>query len=302
MRKKWLVIGCAVVAVSILLFAASIKIASKILGENPHLAVGSGVGMIEVKGLIVDPQETVKQLHTFAKDDRVKAIVLRIDSPGGVVGPSQEIYEEVKKVSAKKKVVVSMGSIAASGGYYIAVPAQTIYANPGTITGSIGVLMKFTNFEGVMDKVGMRAFTLKSGKFKDVGSPLRPMSEEDRAMLQGVIDSTYGQFVKAVAEGRKMPVEEITRIADGRILTGEQAKAAKLVDKLGTLQDAIAEAGRLAGIKEEPQVIYPPKKKRHFLDLLVEESAVQIGNMVRRDGNLRGNGFSLNYELNGIDQ
>jgi protease-4 len=216
-----------------------------------------------------------------------------------VVGPSQEIYTEVKKLAARKKVVVSMGSVAASGGYYIAAPANVIFANPGTITGSIGVLMKFTNVEGLMGKIGMKAFTLKTGKFKDVGSPLRPMSDEEKAMLQSVIDSTQGQFVTAVAEGRKLPREQVASIADGRIFTGEQAKEVKLVDKLGTLQDAIDEAGRLAGIKGEPQLIRPPKKKKLLLDLLAEETASRIGSLVRKESGLNINGFSVNYEVYG---
>jgi len=219
---------------------------------------------------------------------------MRIDSPGGVVGPSQEIYAEVKKLTAAKKVVVSMGSLAASGGYYIAAPAVMIIANPGTITGSIGVLMKFSNVEGLMGKIGMKAFTLKTGKYKDAGSPVRPMSDQDKAMLQGVIDSAHGQFVKAVAEGRKLPVEEIRRIADGRIFTGEKALALKLVDRLGTLQDAVEEAGKLAGIKGEPQVIRPARKKKLLLDMLVEEAAAHIGSLVEQQS-----GFSVNYEMDG---
>jgi len=242
--------------------------------------------------VILDSEETVKQLNELKKNDRVKAVVLRIDSPGGVVGPSQEIYAEVKKLGAIKKVVVSMGSLAASGGYYIAAPAAMIMANPGTITGSIGVLMKFSNIEGLMGKIGMKAFTLKTGNYKDAGSPTRPMTDQDKAMLQNVIDNAHNQFVKAVAEGRRLPVEEIRKIADGRIFTGEQAMALKLIDRIGTLQDAIEEAGKMAGIKGEPQVIRPARKKRLLLDMLVEESASRISELVKKE-----NGFSVNYEL-----
>jgi protease-4 len=185
-----------------------------------------------------------------------------------------------------------MGSVAASGGYYIAAPATTIFANPGTITGSIGVLMKFSNIEGLMDKVGMKSFTLKTGKFKDAGSPVRQMTDEERAMLQGVIDSTHAQFVRAVAEGRKLPEAKVREIADGRIFSGEQALALKLVDRLGTMQDAIDEAGRLGGISGEPQIIRPPKKKKFLLDMLVEESAGRVDRILGS-----GRGLSLNYEL-----
>lgn len=283
MKQKWLWIGLAVGSAFTLFFVVAIGIASLFMGEDTGFK-GDGVGVVEIKGLIVDSQETVRQLLDLKKEDHVKAVVVRIDSPGGVVGPSQEIHDEVKKLAARKKVLVSMGSVAASGGYYIAAPATKIYSNPGTITGSIGVLMKFSNMEGLMEKVGLKAFTLKTGQFKDAGSPLRPMQPEERALLQGVIDSAHGQFVRAVAEGRKLPLEEVKKIADGRVFTGEQALALKLVDKLGTLQDAIEEAGRLGGIEGEPQVIHPPKKKKRFLDLLVAETASSIASTIGPDG------------------
>lgn len=295
MKNRWLWIAIALSVAFLLVLTGSIIVATLFFGDDEKLVTGSGIGVVEVKGVILDSQETVKQLHDFGRDDDVKAVVLRVDSPGGVVGPSQEIHQEVKKLAAKKKVVVSMGSLAASGGYYISAPATLIYANPGTITGSIGVLMKFSNIEGLMDKIGMKSFTLKTGKYKDSGSPVRPMTEEEKSLLQGVIDSTHGQFVKAVAEGRKIPLDQVKAIADGRIFSGEQALAAKLVDRLGSLQDAIEEAGRLAGIKGEPEVIHPPKKKKLLLDMLVEESASRISNLVREEI-----GMSVNYEMSGV--
>jgi protease-4 len=292
MKNKWVWVGGIFAGIVVLFFVTAALIGTFILGDHDRLGGEEGVGLVEVKGLIIDSQETVKQLNELRKNNKVKGIVLRIDSPGGVVGPSQEIYAEVKKLGASKKVVVSMGSLAASGGYYIAVPAAEIFANPGTITGSIGVLMKFSNVEGLMGKIGLKAFTLKTGKYKDAGSPVRPMTGQEKAMLQGVIESAHGQFVKAVAEGRKLPEEEVRKIADGRIFTGEQALALKLVDRLGTLQDAIDEAGKLAGIKGEPHVIRPARKKRLLLDMLVEESAARIGDLVKQEG-----GVGLNYEL-----
>ena len=294
MKNRWLIVAMAGTFLLLLLLIGSVVVVMNMMGGGGRFAVGSGVGLVEVKGLIVDPQETVKQLADLGKDDRVKAVVVRIDSPGGVVGPSQEIHAEIRKLSARKKVVVSMGSIAASGGYYIAAGADRIVANPGTITGSIGVLMKFSNLEGLMGKVGMKAFTLKTGRYKDVGSPARPMTDEEKAMLQGVIDSAHAQFVRAVAEGRKLPEAEVRKIADGRIFTGEQAQALKLVDRLGTLRDAVDEAGKLGGISGEPQVIRPPRKKKLLLDMLVEEATDRIGSAVRQE-----QGFSVNYELQG---
>ena len=243
-----------------------------------------GVGVVEVRGVIYDSRDAIRQLREFRKNDRVKAVVLRVDSPGGVVAPSQEINEEVKKLVAVKKVVVSMGSVAASGGYYIAAPATKIYANPGTITGSIGVLMKFSNIEGLLGKVGMKSFTLKTGSYKDAGSPVRPMTAEERALLQGVIDTAHGQFVRAVSEGRKLPLDDVRKIADGRILTGEQALVLKLVDRLGNLQDAIEDAGRLGGIKGEPEIILPAAKKMKLIDYLVAETVSRIDSVAGYDG------------------
>jgi len=271
MSKKTVIIAAAVLFSVLILFALSVKIAATIFGSgNTVLSGKEGVGLIEVKGMILDSKETNRQLRYFLKQDSVKAVVLRVDSPGGIVAPSQEIYAEVKKFAARKKIIVSMGSLAASGGYYISAPATMIYANPGTITASIGVILKLSNIESLMDKIGIKSYTLKTGKYKDSGSPLRQFSAEDRAMLQSVIDNTHQQFVRAVAEGRKLPVDDIRKIADGRILSGEQAMGLKLVDRLGTLQDAIEEAGKQAGISGEPELLLPPKKKVNYLDLLAE--------------------------------
>lgn len=269
MSKKIIIISAVVILSISVLFALSVKIASTIIGSVDTTSK-EGVGLIEVKGMILDSKETIRQLRYFLKQDTVKAVVLRVDSPGGIVAPSQEIYAEVKKFAAKKKIIVSMGSLAASGGYYISAPATIIYANPGTITASIGVILKLSNIESLMDKIGIKSYTLKTGKYKDSGSPVREFSPEDRAMLQAVIDNTHEQFVRAVAEGRKLPIDDVRKIADGRILSGEQAQGHKLVDRLGTLQDAVEEAARLAGITGEPEILLPPKKKVNYLDLLAE--------------------------------
>ena len=294
MSKKVIMITAGCIIFFVLLFMVSLMISRAVMGKGSEtrLVDGQGVGLVEVKGMILDSRETVRQLRYFLKKDSVKAVVLRVDSPGGVVAPSQEISEEVKKFAAKKKIIVSMGSLAASGGYYISAPATLIYANPGTITASIGVILKLSNIEELMDKIGIKSSTLKTGKFKDAGSPMRQMSDEERAMLQSVISSTHEQFVRAVASGRKLPLDEVRRIADGRVLSGEQAKELKLVDRLGTLQDAIEEAGRLAGIKGDPEVLQPPKKKFNYLDLLVEGAE---GTMDKAVGSF-GRGMQLVYE------
>jgi protease-4 len=224
MTKKTIIIGAGIFVFLSLLFIGCVFIAKALMGSDERRFVEKpGVGLVEVKGMILDSRETVRQLRHFLKKDDVKAVVLRVDSPGGVVAPSQEIYEEVKKFAAKKKIIVSMGSLAASGGYYISAPATLIYANPGTITASIGVIIKLSNIESLMDKIGIKSTVIKTGKFKDSGSPVRELTPEDRAMFQSVIDSTHNQFVKAVAAGRKLPEDEVHRIAAGRVLSGEQA-------------------------------------------------------------------------------
>lgn len=294
MLKKTIIIIASLLLVAALFVVGIALLFKSVLGESETRYSGkNGVGLVEVKGMIIDSKETIRQLRYFLKKDDIKAVVLRVDSPGGVVAPSQEIYEEVKKFASKKSIIVSMGSLAASGGYYLSAPATMIYANPGTITASIGVIIKLSNIEALMDKIGIKATVIKTGKFKDSGSPARPLTEEDRAMFQGVIDSTHNQFIKAVALGRRLPEDEVRKIADGRILSGEQALGLKLVDRLGTLQDALEEAGKRAGISGEPEVVLPPKKKVNYLDLLSE------GVEEKFDGALNkvvGKGLQVVYE------
>jgi protease-4 len=220
----------------------------------------------------------------------VKAIILRIDSPGGGVGPSQEIHREVLKAKTRKKVVTSMGSVAASGGYYIACASDLIVANPGTITGSIGVLMEFTNIEELFKKIGIKGVVLKSGEHKDIGSPFREMTPDEKKILQEVIDNVHQQFIQAVADGRKMDRSKVTQIADGRILTGEQAKQAGLVDQIGNLQDAIDTTAKLVGIEGKPNILYP-KKKFSLWELLIRETVSAILQTLNEKG------FELNYRL-----
>lgn len=220
------------------------------------------IALIRIEGVIIDAQETIGELKKFSETPSVKAIVLRIDSPGGGVVPSQEIYDAVRRVRTKgnKAVIASMGSVAASGGYYIAAATDRIMANPGTLTGSIGVIMEMANVEGLLQKIGVEGVVVKSGKYKDVGSPLRKMSDEERGLLQNVMDDVHKQFIEAVAEGRSLEVPEVQALADGRIFTGRQAKEVKLVDELGNLDDAIQLAADVAGIEGEPKVIEPRRR------------------------------------------
>lgn len=253
-KLKTILAALGVVFVIVIALSVVVKIFS-----SGATSFGDKVAILEVKGLITDPTDINAKIREFAERDDVKAVVVRIDSPGGAVGPSQEIYSELKKLKATKKVVASMGSVAASGGYYIAVAADSIVANPGTITGSIGVIIEFINIEELFKKIGLGGYVVKSGAFKDTGSPLRKMSEPERRLLQGLIDDVHRQFIEAVAEGRGMETADVERLADGRILSGAQAKEAGLIDSLGTLADAIELSAELAGIEGKPSVIYPEK-------------------------------------------
>ncbi len=225
------------------------------------LAGKDGVAIVRVEGPILDSYQTVEELKAFAEDPLVKAIVVRIDSPGGGVAPSQEIYNAVKRVRKEKNktVIASMGTVAASGGYYIAVATDRILANPGTLTGSIGVIMQLANFQELLEKIGVKNVVVKSGKFKDIGSPFRPMQDEDRKLLQLVMDDVHRQFIDAVAEGRSLDLAEVEQLADGRVFTGQQAKSILLVDDIGDLHDAIKLAGELGGIDGEPRVMETSK-------------------------------------------
>jgi protease-4 len=277
MKKNPVLIGLIAIGVVMVIFVGAI-IALTLLfrRETPSFALGDRVGVVEVNGVISDSKEVIGGIKSFVDDDGVKAIVLRIDSPGGGVGASQEIYREVVKARGVKPVVASFGGVAASGGYYVACGADKIMANPGTITGSIGVVMQFANLEELFKKIGYKGYVIKSGAYKDVGSPFREMTPEETELLQGVIDTVHQQFIRAVAEGRKLPMEKVAAIADGRIFSGEQARALGLVDELGNLEDTIDMAAKMAGIKGRPVVVYPRRRKPSVLDYLTEGIAQRL--------------------------
>src|SRR3972149_6074734 len=237
--------------------------------------VGEKIAVVKIEGVILDSKDIIEELREHRENKSVKAIMLRIDSPGGAVAPSQEIYTEVLNIrdEGKKKIVTSMGSVAASGGYYIASASDRIVANPGSVTGSIGVILELANVSGLMKKVGVESVVIKSGKFKDVGSLFRTMTTEERELLQGVIDDTYDQFVEAVSVGRGISKEDLIPIADGRVFTGRQAKKLGLVDELGSMQDAIKITADMAGIKGEPDII-EKKKKVSIFERLVKNSSL----------------------------
>jgi protease-4 len=241
--------------------------------DKGFASFGKKVAIVEIYGSIDGSGDIIRQLKEYGDDSSIPAIVLDINSPGGVVAPSQEIYEEVMKAKEKgKKVVASFRAVAASGAYYVACAADTIVSNPGTLTGSIGVIFEWPVMEELFKKIGLKFEVVKSGEQKDVGSMSRSVTPKEREMLQSVIDDSYEQFVTVVAEGRKLPPEEVKKLADGRIFTGRQAKELKLVDKTGNLEDAINIAGKMGGIKGEPTVVRERKRKTITLfDLLTQK-------------------------------
>jgi protease-4 len=272
MKKRPFLLASVLLAGAFVFFLALAVTVASFMGQPSKLAIGDKIGIVEIYGVIADSKKIIEQIHDFRDNDSIKAIVLRVDSPGGGVGPSQEIYDEVLLADDEKPVVVSMGSVAASGGYYVAAAAREIIANPGTITGSIGVIMEFANFQELLDKIGLNSVVVKSGEYKDIGSPTREMSAAEQQILQELIDDVHSQFVTSVATGRELDEESVRIIADGRIFSGRKALEMGLVDRMGNLEVAIQRAAELAGLEDEPNVIYPPGEKPKFIDLFIEET------------------------------
>ena len=233
-------------------------------------ASNSEIAMVHVNGMLMDSTAIVRQLSKYRRDPKIKAIIVRIDSPGGAVAPAQEIYDEINKIKDANKIVyASLGSVAASGGYYIACAANYVVANPGTLTGSIGAIMAFNNVEELAKKIGVRPAVIKSGPFKDSGSPLRSMQPEELKLLQNVVDDVHQQFVQAVSLGRNLPEDEVKLFADGRVMTGKQAFEFKLVDEFGGLEKTKEILGKKIGIVGHPSVI-EEKEDVPFMDWLMQ--------------------------------
>lgn len=281
MKAVWKSLGLSIlgvmtlVVVAVILNNMSVKKSkepqSASTSKNAIFKGKKTLGLVEVEGVIMDSRPFVKTVKKLVESEKVDGLVIRIDSPGGVVAPSQEMYETLRKL--KIPTVCSMGSVAASGGYYLASGCQKIVANPGTITGSIGVIMEMINLQGVYEWAKVKRFALTTGKYKNSGADYKPLADDERKLIQGMIDNVLTQFKNAVKTGRKMSDEEVNAIADGRIFSGEQAKDLKLVDQLGGLEDAIELAGKLAGSDGKPEVIRSHKKKalREILEQLGEE-------------------------------
>ncbi len=269
------------------------KIASQ---SDPFLTrTTDGIGVIDVKGVITDTESLLGDIQMFRTEDTIRAVVIRIDSPGGAVGASQELFAEIKRLGRDKPVVASLGSVAASGGFYAAIGADKIIASPGTLTGSMGVIMKFPNLEELYKKIGYRSETIKSGKFKDIGASNRTVTPEERALLQSVIDSVHRQFIKDIAESRALSIDEVTTVADGRIFSGEQAKELGLIDELGNFHDAINLAAELAEMDTTtfPDLVYPPQDTVGVISSLLSSTELNLL------GKLQQLQPQLAYEWNG---
>ncbi|RUM42624.1 MAG: signal peptide peptidase SppA [Desulfurobacterium sp.] len=288
-RTFFMVLGVIFFAIIVFIIARA-----TFLPETP--ISGDKIGVVRIEGIIKSSDRYVKLLNRLEKNRSVKAIVLRVNSPGGVVGACQEIHDKVEEIAKKKPVVVSMGSVAASGGLYISVPATKIVANPGTITGSIGVILQVYNVKELADRLGIKVVTVKSGKFKDLLNPFKEVSRDDVKILQALINDSYMQFVEAVAKGRNLPIERVKEIADGRVFTGRMAKEIGLVDELGSFEKAVEIARELA--KAPKAKIYEVKPKRSFLQkLLGEEGRETLSNLARiLNGQVES--FNLMYLLN----
>jgi protease-4 len=260
---------------------------SVVKGDAVHLSAGPRIGVVSLKGGIGmgdaggDAENILKQVKRFETDDSIKAVVVRIDSPGGSVGPSQEIHDEVLRLAGKKPVVCSLGNIAASGGFYVAVACPKIVAAPGTLTGSIGVISQFVNVEGLAKRFDVQMETVKSGKLKDAGNPFRQMTAEERAYWQALIDGVHRQFIAAVAEGRDLDEEDVRKIADGRVISGAEAKELGLVDELGNFYDAVELAKTEAKLTGEPHLVYPPDERGRLIEDLIGGAAGAVADAVQ---------------------
>ena len=293
--KRW-VIGCLVLVVGTVatVCLAFLVVSVSMTGAGGDALsispLGRKVGLVEIVGAIDDPEPGVEQLERMRRDSSIRAVVVRLDSPGGGVAASQEIYEAVRKIHEEgKPVIASMGGVAASGAFYVACGADSIMANPGTLTGSIGVIMSFPNTEELFRKVGIKLEVVKTGKFKDVGSMWRPMTEDEQRLLQEVLTNVYDQFVDVIAEGRDLEREDILPYADGRIFTGDQAQAYGFVDRMGDLNDAVQLAADMADIKGRPNVVRKEPRKASFLELFDEK--------VNQVTGISPNGPMLEYRL-----
>ena len=274
MQKRPILTALIILGITILFLGTVMIVVQKFSTSSPDLSFSNKIGVISIEGDIYDSSTVLDQLVEFRNDRGIKAIILRINSPGGGVAETQEIYREVRKTREEKRVVVSLGNTAASGGYYIACAGEKIVANPGTITGSIGVIMKYMQYIKLLEKIGIRPEVIKSGEFKDVGSSYRDLTDRERELLEELVSDILEQFIEAVAAGRKMSVEKVRQIADGRILTGAMAKELGLVDQLGNFRDAVDLTREMSGLEGEVKLVFPKKTRIRIWDYIFQSAAV----------------------------
>ena len=261
-----------------------------------RFSLNDKIGVLPIEGLITDSFKINQNIDEFAQDDSIVAVVVRIDSPGGSVGAAQEIYDAIIELKKKKKVVVSMGSIAASGGLLIACAGDKIVANPGTITGSISAIMQFANLEELMKKVGVKSSVVKSGPYKDIGSPMREMTPEEQVIVQELVDDIYNQFIDVIVRNRKLTREQVAAIADGRVFSGRKAKEYGLVDQLGNMDAAAKLASVLAGKDGQYELVFPKKTGRGIFDLMFESAANSLSQALREKSEFTRTGVSYLYQ------
>ena len=284
MARRSVLTILVVVVLSLMVVSGLVLAVILAAGGGPSLTLGDRIAIITIDGVIGDDREVLEDIRRFRDDASVKGFVVAINSPGGEVGPSQSIYREIKRLrdSDDRPVIAAINGVGASGGYYIALGADSIFANPGAITGSIGVIMEVPNVDGLMEKVGVRMQTVKSAEHKDIASPFREMSPSDREVLGAMVQDVYAQFVEVVAEERKQTREQLGATIDGRVLSGRQAQQAGLVDRLGNFNDAVASAGRMAGLGSEPKLLYPPEDDVTLMDAILGRAEASIANRLSR--------------------
>ncbi len=241
---------------------------------------GDKIGIVDLQGVILDPKDVVDQLDKFADDSSIKAIIIHVNSPGGGAAASEEIYREVLRIRDKNKkpVVASIETVGASGAYYVSSATSKIFADDASIVGSIGVIAEWYNYEELLKWAKLQQITLKAGEFKDTGSPTRPMTPEERAYMQGLIDNMHTQFIHSVAVGRKMEDDQILPLANGKVWTGQEALPLKLIDQIGDFRAAVEDTAKSVGIKGEPTLVHPEKDRKSLLDLLFGDLSEYLPN------------------------
>jgi len=258
----------ALIIISIIVIASIIKF--NVQKNEFNISHSGDIGILSLEGVIIKSDKFIYQLKKYGKSNSIKGIIIKINSPGGSSATSQEIYEMIKwvKNKYKKPIFVAMGSVAASGGYYVAIAADSIFALPSTLTGSIGVIMDFPQWEKALNKIGLKMNVIKSGELKDSGSPYREFTENDKKYFQSLVNDVYEQFIKDVSESRDIPLEEVKKLANGQVFTGRQAYKYKLIDKIGTTQDAIDLMAKTLKLGKDPKIVKPPKDKMTIMDIL----------------------------------